>query len=120
MHCGQVLWQTELISHFPTSGLNLIRADIARCQLAFDPEPLGSSDGRHFQVDIVSHFKTEFPSSGVSIASLSGLHYLQILPDHPDILFGFKQNLWTEYLSFVGLVPMQWSSTISPIKCFEW
>jgi hypothetical protein len=119
MHCGQVLRQTELISHFSTSSLNLIRADIARCQLAFDPKPLGSSDGRHFQVDVVSHFKTEFSCPGISIASLPGLCCLQIFLYHPDILFSFKQNLGAEYLSFAGLIPMQWSSAIPPIKCFE-
>jgi hypothetical protein len=59
-------------------------------------------------------------SSVVGIASLSGLCCLQILLDHSDVLFGFKQNIWTKHLSFTGLVQMQWSSTIPPIKRFEW
>jgi hypothetical protein len=31
MHCGQTLWQTELIGHFSTPCENLIRTNVAGC-----------------------------------------------------------------------------------------
>jgi hypothetical protein len=58
-------------------------------------------------------------SSSVGITLLPRLCYLQILPNHSDILLGFEQNVWTEHLPFAGLVPVQRSSTIPHKECLE-
>src|SRR5664279_2212799 len=83
-------------------------------------ETLHSFERGYLEISKVTLLEFYFTTLRVRIAFLSRLGCLESFSDHMHLLFGFSENIWSEYFAFSGLGPIQWGSTFSTIQSFKW
>src|ERR1041385_2273271 len=104
---GEVRRQFQSVCHGSTSGKDTERANVARSQLAFDPETMSASHRGDTEVGIFARLIDHFLVLAVIVALLTRLSSFQMFTDNANLIFGMLFNVRTNESSFPSLCPIQ-------------
>jgi hypothetical protein len=71
------------------------------------------------KVDKVPHIEGDRSPLWVSITLLSGLGCFQTVADELDLLLGFLNNIWSKYLTFSSLRPVERGTALASVESFK-
>src|SRR4051812_18824970 len=90
----------RLLCHGSTPGKDTERADVARSQLALDPEAVSAPHGSDTEESLFTRLILHFPVFAVIVALLAGLTGLQIFTNNVNLIFSLLNNIRANECTF--------------------
>src|ERR1041385_3940469 len=116
---GEVRRQFQSVCHGSTSGKDTERANVARSQLAFDPETMSASHRGDTEVSIFTRLILHFLVLAIIVALLTRLSSFQMFTNNANLIFSMLYDVRTNESSFSSFGPIQRGSTLTSIENFE-
>ena len=97
---GEVRRQFQSVCHGSTPGKDTERVNVARSQLAFDPEVMSAPHGSDTEIRVFTRLILHFTVIAVIVALLTGLSGFEIILHNANKFFRLVDKIRSEVGSF--------------------